>query len=69
MAGPVFWQAAYLTGRVDVTSVKPVPGTNDDFTKRCYTFQGRVPANTVTKGAYSLLVVIKLLSGNVSQAG
>ncbi len=58
-----------LTGRVDVTSVKPVPGTNDDFTRRCYTFQGTVPAHTVTKGAYSLLVIIKLLSGTCRRPG
>jgi hypothetical protein len=58
-----------LTGRVDVTSVKPVSGTNDDFTRRCYTFQGRVRANTVTEGAYSLLVIIKLLSGTCRKPG
>ena len=58
-----------LEGRVDVTSVKPVPGTNDDFTKRCYTFQGTVPANTVGEGAYSLLVIIKLLSGTCYRPG
>jgi hypothetical protein len=58
-----------LTGRVDVTSVPAVPGTNDDFTKRCYTFQGRVRANTVTEGAYSLLVIIKLLSGTCRRPG
>jgi hypothetical protein len=54
---------------VDVTSVPPVPGRNDDFTKRCYSFQGTIPANTVTEGAYSLLVVIKLLSGTCHNPG
>jgi hypothetical protein len=58
-----------LTGRVDVTSVPAVPGRNDDFTKRCCNFQGTIPANTVTEGAYSLLVVIKLLSGTCHNPG
>jgi hypothetical protein len=58
-----------LTGRVDVTSVPAVPGTNDDFTKRCYTFQGTVPAHTVAKGAYSLLAVIKLRGGTCRRPG
>ena len=58
-----------LTGRVDVTSVPAVPGRNDDFTKRCYSFQGTIRANTVTEGAYSLLVVIKLLSGTCHNPG
>jgi hypothetical protein len=49
--------------------VPAVPGTNDDFTKRCYTFQGRVRANTVTEGAYSLLAVIKLRSGTCRRPG
>ena len=45
---------------VAVDSVEAVPGTNDDVTKRCYTLQVTVPANTVKVGAYSLLVIIKL---------
>jgi hypothetical protein len=58
-----------LEGHVDVSSVAPVKGTDDDFTKRCYTFQGTVPANTVTEGAYSLLAVVKLRSGTCKKPG
>ena len=58
-----------LTGHVDVSSVPPVKGRDDDFTKRCYTFQGTVRANTVTEGAYSLLAVIKLRSGTCEKPG
>jgi hypothetical protein len=58
-----------LEGRVSVDSVPAVPGKDDDFTKRCYTFQGRVPANTVKEGAYSLLAVITLLSGTCDKPG
>jgi hypothetical protein len=36
---------------VAVDSVEAVPGTNDDVTKRCYTLQVTVPANTVKVGA------------------
>jgi hypothetical protein len=45
---------------VAVNSVDPVPGTNDDVTKRCYNLQVTIPANTVQPGAYSLLAIIKL---------
>jgi len=56
-----------LTARVDVDSAKPVPvGNDDDFTRRCYTFQGTVPANHVKEGAYSLLVIITLRTGRCS---
>ena len=52
------------TRTVSVDSVKPVPGTNDDITKRCYNLQVTVPGNTVQPGAYSLLAIIKLYGGN-----
>lgn len=58
-----------LTGSVDVSSVQPVPGKDDDFTRRCYTFQGTVPANTVGAGAYSLLAIITLRSGTCKDPG
>lgn len=49
---------------VAVSSVPAVPGTNDDVTKRCYNLQVTIPANTVQPGAYSLLAIIKLYSGD-----
>src|SRR5215471_3093754 len=50
---------------VDVATAKPIPDpNNDDISKRCYTLQYTVPANTVHPGAYSLLAVITLLSGS-----
>jgi hypothetical protein len=52
------------TRTVAVDSVKAVPGTNDDITRRCYNLQVTIPANTVHVGAYSLLAIIKLHSGN-----
>jgi hypothetical protein len=58
-----------LEGRVSVDSVPAVPGTNDDFTRRCYTFQGRVRAGSVKVGAYSLLVIITLLRGTCDRPG
>jgi hypothetical protein len=58
-----------LVGHVDVSSVAPVKETNDDLTKRCYSFRGKVPANTVTEGAYSLLAIIKLRSGTCREPG
>jgi hypothetical protein len=57
------------TQKVDVASVKPVPGTNDDVTKRCYTLPFEVAANTVQVGAYSLLVVITLYTGTCANPG
>jgi hypothetical protein len=58
------------THTVDVSSVKPVPDpTNDDISKRCYTYQYTVPANTVRAGAYSLLGVITLRSGSCASPG
>lgn len=55
------------TQTVDVDSVQPVPdGTNDDITRRCYTYSFTVPANSVKAGAYSLLAVITLRSGRCS---
>ena len=47
---------------VAVNSVPPVPGTNDDVTKRCYSLQVTIPSYTVQPGAYSLLAIIKLYS-------
>jgi hypothetical protein len=55
-----------LTAKVDVDSAQPVPVGNDDVTRRCYTFQGTVPANHVKEGAYSLLVLITLRTGRCS---
>jgi hypothetical protein len=52
------------TQAVPVASVKPVPSNNDDVTKRCYNLQVTIPANTVLPGAYSLLAIIKLYSGD-----
>jgi hypothetical protein len=57
------------TRRVPVESVKPVPGKDDDFTRRCYTKQVSIPANTVKKGAYSLLAVITLREGTCRRPG
>ena len=55
---------------VDVATAKPVPDpNNDDISKRCYTLQYTVPANTVKPGAYSLLAVITLLSGSCANPG
>jgi hypothetical protein len=54
---------------VDVDSVQPVPDRNDDITRRCYTYQDRVPANSVGAGAYSLLVVITLRRGKCADKG
>jgi hypothetical protein len=57
-------------GKVDVQTVSPVPDpNNDDISRRCYTFQGTVPAGTVQPGAYSLLAVITLLSGTCDKPG
>ena len=54
----------------DVASSKPVPDpNNDDISKRCYTIQYTVPANTVKPGAYSLIAVITLLSGSCANPG
>lgn len=50
------------TQSVRVDSVKPVKGKDDDFTRRCYTFQHEVAAGRVREGAYSLLVIITLSS-------
>jgi hypothetical protein len=58
-----------LTAKVAVDSVPAVPGQDDDFTRRCYTFQGTVPADTVGPGAYSLLAVITLYSGTCEKPG
>ena len=52
------------TRTVAVDSVKPVPGKNDDVTRRCYSVQVTVPPDTVQVGAYSLLAIIKLYSGD-----
>jgi hypothetical protein len=52
------------TRAVPVDSVPAVPGSNDDVTQRCYNLQVTIPANTVQVGAYSLLAVIKLYSGD-----
>lgn len=57
------------TQTVDVDSVKPVAGDNDDVTRRCYTLSFTVPAKTVNKGAYSLLVIITLRSGKCADKG
>jgi hypothetical protein len=58
------------TQTVDVASVQPVPDpNNDDISKRCYTVQYTVPANTVTTGVYSLTAVITLLSGTCANPG
>jgi hypothetical protein len=55
------------TQTVDVDSVQPVPvGTDDDITRRCYTYSFTVPAGTVKAGAYSLLAVITLRTGRCS---
>jgi len=58
-----------LEGKVSVDSEPAEPGKDDDFTKRCYTFQGTVTKNTVAEGAYSLLAVITLLSGTCDKPG
>jgi len=58
------------TQTVDVSTVKPVPDpNNDDISKRCYTKQYTVPANTVQPGVYSLTAVITLLSGTCANPG
>src|ERR1700722_17790924 len=62
--GPSSGQLPNSTRAVAVGSVKPVPGTNDDVTKRCYNLQATIPGNTVQPGAYSLLAIIKLYSGD-----
>ena len=55
---------------VDVATAKPIPDpNNDDISKRCYTLQYTVPANTVHPGAYSLLAVITLLRGSCANPG
>jgi hypothetical protein len=61
--GPSSGQLPNSTRAVAVDSQPAVPGTTDDFTKRCYNLQVTIPANTVQPGAYSLLVIIKLYSG------
>jgi hypothetical protein len=61
---PSSGQIPNSTQTVPVDSVKPVPGPNDDITQRCYNLQVTVPAGTVQVGAYSLLAVIKLYSGD-----
>jgi hypothetical protein len=54
----------------DVASSPPIPDpNNDDISKRCYTTQYTVPANTVKPGAYSLIAVITLLSGSCANPG
>jgi hypothetical protein len=52
------------TRAVSVDSVPAVPGSNDDVSQRCYNLQVTIPADTVQVGAYSLLAVIKLYSGD-----
>jgi hypothetical protein len=59
----------YSRRRVPVESVPAKPGEDDDFTRRCYTLPVTIPANTVSVGAYSLLAVIKLLSGTCKEPG
>jgi hypothetical protein len=55
------------TQNVEVDSQPPVPvGTDDDVTKRCYSYSFTVPANSIKAGAYSLLAVITLRSGRCS---
>jgi hypothetical protein len=58
------------TQSLDVSTAQPVPDpNNDDISKRCYTIQYTVPANTVQAGAYSLIAVITLLSGSCANPG
>jgi len=58
------------TQTVDVATSPPVPDpNNDDISKRCYTIQYTVPANTVQPGAYSLIAVITLLTGSCANPG
>ena len=55
---------------VPVDSAKPVTsGLDDDVTRRCYTYPFTVPGNTIEPGAYSLLVIITLLSGTCDNPG
>jgi hypothetical protein len=55
--------------RVPVDSVPAVPGKDDDFTRRCYSEQVRIPKYSVRVGAYSLLVIITLRRGDCYRPG
>ena len=58
--GPSSGELPNSAQTVAVNSVPPVPGTNDNVTKRCYNLQVTIPAYTVQPGAHSLLAIIKL---------
>jgi hypothetical protein len=61
--GPSSGPLPNSTRTVEVGSAAPVPSPNDDVTKRCYSEEVIIPANTVKPGAYSLLAIIKLYGG------
>jgi hypothetical protein len=54
------------TQMVDTDTVAPVSGGNGDVDRRCYSQSFTVKANTVKVGAYSLLAIITLRTGNCS---
>jgi hypothetical protein len=67
--GPSSGPLPNSTRAVQVDSAKAIPGTNDDATKRCYNLQVPIPGGTVQPGAYSLLAIIKLYSGDCPPSG